>query len=219
VSVAAAATIVPKPRAEPPSPAAALAAPSPLKIHALDVEHYRFQGEDPGTFGSIRTSTRTIRVDDRLRVSVELSTPAHAYLIALNTDGTVEVCAPPRGTAPARSAEIGFAKKTYFPLTEGPGLQAFVVVASSRPLPPYEEWEGRDRIQRGWRRDAAVGVVGAWEYEDGKVKPASNILRGPLETRPEPEPLAPFREVCDELAALPGIEASRAIAFPVRPKD
>ena len=86
-------------------------------------------------------------------MTAELAAPAYCYLIAYPPDGTEELTFPepqqqnepppltdrPRYPSVSVGVEIG--------LNEGPGLHAFVLVARSKPLPPYAEWR-RQRAPR-----------------------------------------------------------------------
>jgi serine/threonine protein kinase len=198
-------------------PASVLA---PLKIDAFIVDHFRFRGNDRQELAAIGDSTEPFVEDDRVRVSAQLSAPAYAYLIALNPDGKDQLCRLPSDVKkpPSLLREIQLGESTYFRLTDGSGLQAFVVVASRKELPPYEKWEGRGVLRQCWRHVATDNIHGIWEFKDGKVNLISRASRGPLEKRPDVGP-APFQDVCDELKKLPDVEAIRAIAFPIRPKQ
>jgi serine/threonine protein kinase len=196
-------------------PASVLA---PLKIDAFDVDHFRIRGNDLEKLGAIGVSTEPIFENDRLSVSAQLDPPAYSYLIALNPDGKDQLCFPSdEKEPPTLSQEIQLGESTYFSLTDGSGLQAFVVVASRTELPPYEKWEGRDVLRQRWRHVATENVHGTWEFKDGKVEPISRTSRGPLEKRPDERP-APFQDICDKLKKLTDVEAIRAMAFPIWPK-
>jgi tRNA A-37 threonylcarbamoyl transferase component Bud32 len=227
VAIAAAALWVLRPGAEsvtsergtgPTSPSA-LSASSPLIVLAFLGEHYR-KGDGLGedTFGPIGYSGRTIREGDGVTVTGELDTPAYCYVIALTPDGKAQLYWPREPSdSPNLSAQIGN-KGWGFPLAEGAGLQAFVVLASREQLPPFKDWKGRDSIQQYWRDVAADDVHGVWEYRDGEFRRISNVTRGPLEKRKN-SGLSPLRDVCEYLKKLPEIHAIRAIAFTVKPKQ
>ncbi len=192
--------------------------PRPLPIDTFEVTHFRFRDDHEDAFGRIGWSTQPILENDRVHVSARLQAPAYGYLIALNPDGKDQLCRPSdHRERPPRSVEIGLEESTYFPLTDGSGLQVFVAIASHQPLPPYEEWTGRDILRQGWKDVKADAVSGVWEYKDGKLTLISSASRGALENRSEPASLRRFRAVCDDLAKLAGVDAIQAIAFPVRP--
>ncbi|HZW34902.1 MAG TPA: hypothetical protein VFF52_29535, partial [Isosphaeraceae bacterium] len=166
----------------------------------------------------IDLSQRPILEGELVSVSVQFEAPAYSYLIALNPNGKDQLYLPPGQSQPrSPSAEVRF-DDFGFPLTDGPGLQAFVVVASRQPLPPYETWPGTDGLRQRWKPVAADDLQGVWEYKDGQVRRLSSGARGPLAKRPGAESLAPLRDVCDYLRKLPDVETVQAIAFPVRPK-
>ena len=135
-------------------------------------------------------------------------------LIALNPDGKPQLCYPsdPK-VPPPRSAEvITFEDSTRgFALTDGTGLQAFVLVISSRRLPPYAEWS-QSLGDLPWKSTPSAAI---WRY-DG-VEFASDLRRGgprPLADLPEP-----FAASCRALKAVPGVAGIRALCFPVLPQE
>jgi hypothetical protein len=167
------------------------------RIVSFVVKHFR--GDNPPRLlGTIGDSSGPILFDDDVRVYAQLSAPAYCYLIALNPDGKVRLCYPLRASeAPPRSDRIDYPLgKLYFPLNDGTGLQAFVLLASRVPLPPFVLWQWRDELP--------------WET----VK--ADRRGEPREHSGEPRA---FEEVCEYVAKLPGVDAVNAIAFPVGPKD
>jgi hypothetical protein len=190
---------------------------APWKI-AFQSNHWG--GDPPQSFGCIGSSSRAIREGDELDLSARLDAPAYGYLIALNSDGTVQLLNPLKeGDPPSRSAEIGIDSSTSFAFTDGAGLQAFVVVASSKRLPPFAEWTGREGLHQRWGHVVTADLSLGWDFEDGKFKPFSRVSRGDLRRHPEREAPAPLRAVCEYLEKLPEVEAVRAIAFSVQPND
>ena len=189
--------------ARPADPARAVgrsSAVSPPRLQPLDVRP---------------SPAQPIHLDAEMQVSARLDAPAHGYLIALDPDGRVQLCHPGEGEPPPRSEEMRFRDGQSYVLTGRTGLQAFVVVASREPLPPYEAWPGSAGLRRLWKPcDAAQ----AWSYDGRRFEIISAAPRGELRDRSRSDVPAPFREVCEYLATLPGVEAIQAIAFPVRPK-
>jgi serine/threonine protein kinase len=209
------ATAAAAPGVEPP--ANPTPAPVPLKIEPLWVDHFRFQDDHHGErFDPIGSSREPILFNDELKVSTRLSAPAYFYLVALNPDGQVQICLPPKASdPPSPSRELRYPiGAQYFPLTDGSGLQVFVVLASRRRLPPYAQWEGSDGLRQRWKPVAADDVHGVWGYRDGEVTLICSVPRGEPRIRSGP-PL--FKEICEDLKDRPDVEAIEAIAFPVRP--
>jgi serine/threonine protein kinase len=194
---------------KPPSPTG-----HPPRIVSFVVDHSR--GDPPQPFGPIGLSTQPILLDDDVRVSARFDAPAYCYLIALNPDGEVQPCHPDGASVqPSPTWEIAYpsGELSYFPLTDAPGLQAFVLLASRTQLPPYAQWKGIDGLSRLWRHDTGDRV---WRYDGRRFEPISSLPRG--EPRKRSGPPSPFQEVCKYLAGLPEVETVQAIAFPVRPK-
>ncbi len=188
------------------------------------MSHYKDQGADraPEPVGLV--SERTLRADpprlkDLVRVRVTLSRPAYAYLIALNPDGKDQPCLPSGGRAPdGPRRELDFPEdpKDYFSLTDGAGVQAFVLVASDRPLPAYDAWKAQLPGGLAWSPPAVVGDA-LWTYDGPPTaEPAKRRgqVRGEIVRRQAvPEALT---TLCDRLRESPGVAAVRAVAFPVK---
>ena len=195
------------------------AAAVPLRVESFRVELHR---RDPaGPLGAIgETAFAGQFRNDDVRVKARLSAPGYSYLIALNPDGTVQLCLPASpAAAPSKTADIDFPPDPAvgFGLTDGVGLQAFVLVASRDPLPPFAEW----RRGVGELSCTAAGSGVVWRYdgrsfepEDGR--PASDLPRGDLRRLADVPP--PLDAACRALQARPGVEAIRALAFPVVPR-
>jgi predicted Ser/Thr protein kinase len=182
--------------------------PAP-QILSLQVVLHRVSPDDP--VGVIGFDAMAGRLGQNARVRVELKGPAYCFLIALNPDGSTQLCHPESPTiVPRATSAIDYPNdpKIGFGLTDGVGTQVFAVVASSRRLPSYAEWS---RAVGGLsRKSAPVDTV--WEFDGRRFD--RHIVRG------EPRPLAdlpqPLDSACRALRAGPGIEAIRAVAFAVQ---
>ena len=192
-------------------------ATGPLRIQAMQLEHYT--GKDhPKSVGEIGVeSYETHFDDDAVAIRVELSEPAFCYVIALNADGGLQLCYPAdeHETPPLDNvieAPVGpDGKAMLFGLTDGVGTQAFVVVASREALPPYAQWS-LELGELPWRHCETDGV---WTSDGGRLERVGG-QRGEL--RPAPRPM-PFRETVAALRDAPGIHSVLGIAFPVRPAE
>ena len=212
--------------APPPSAAADLAkdpAPDAGPIEAeMTVTHYKDQGpgrppEPVGVVSERTIRTAPPRLKDMVRIRVTLSRPAHGYLIALNTNGKDQLCRPVANRSPntpGRELEFPQDPKDYFGLTDGAGVQAFVLVASDRPLPAYDAWKSQVPGGLAWSPPASDDV---WTYDD---PPASDPARRRGQVRGDivrreaaPEGLV---TLCDRLRKSPGVSAVHAVAFPVK---
>src|SRR5262249_20283117 len=150
--------------------------------------------------------------EDNVRVKARLSAPAYCYLIALNPDGTVQLCPKAQTDTPPRPiSEIVFPTESegYHGLTDGTGLQAFVLVASRRPLPAFVNWPPRAELP--WKPVTAEGI---WRFDRGELTFLGDPKRGTERQPPSPVP-EPLAAVCQYLSHRPDVDAIRAIAFPV----
>jgi tRNA A-37 threonylcarbamoyl transferase component Bud32 len=189
----------------------------PLAIKDLRVLHYREKGSR--LLGDLQTSDGAVHVNDDVRVTAELSAPAYFYLIAFNPDGPelVQLCHPEgadgQGAADARpekAADVRYPRDQSVFILDAVGLQAFVLAASTKPLPPYAQW----RRQAGaipWK-GATEGGPWRW-YFDGRQFGRYPLERGRLE--PKAEAPAPLRTLCEFFKGRAQFDAVRAIAFPV----
>jgi hypothetical protein len=153
--------------------------------------------------------------NDDLRVRARLSAPGYFYLIALNPNGELQLCHPSKKTDPReRSEELVYPRgDEYFPLTDGEGLQAFLLLVSRAPLPAFDDWP--DRAGLPWQA-ARSGAAEVWRFDGRALEPVARPDRG--EPRPRSSAPRPFKEVCDYVARMPQIDAVEAIAFRVMPK-
>jgi hypothetical protein len=189
----------------------------------IAVMHYKELGDGRrvvphGTISETSLARDPPRLKDVVRVHVRLSRPAYSYLIALNPDGKAELCLPAGGiipNAPRRELDFPEDSRDYFGLTDGVGLQAFVVVASDRSLPAYESWKTQVPGGLAW---IPVDREGLWTYDSAAPSEAARFrgkLRGEIVRRElAPEVLV---SLCDRLRRSPGVTLVHAVAFPVKP--
>jgi hypothetical protein len=186
--------------------------PPPLRVERFQVELHRRSTKT--LIGPIGVNTFAGRFeDDDVRVRARLSEPGYCYLVALNPDGKVQPCYPEdRKTAPPQSSEVNFPADPAigFGLTDGVGLQAFVLIASTEPLPPLADWL-KEAGELPWAKTLTEGV---W-HSDG-VQFTTEVERGDLRRLADlPKPLeAACRALHSRLR--PGVDAIEVIAFPVK---
>jgi hypothetical protein len=196
-----------------PGPAA-----KPLEITRMHVTHYRADGDRVVLLGDLRTSQAAVRLNDKLEVAADVTAPAYYYLIAFNPRGseagTVQLCQPEgadglgaEAVRPERRTEVRY--PNYF-IPDAVGLQAFVVAASTKPLPSFKDW----RSKAGPLPWEGVKEGGAWRWHfDGREFIRFPQDRGKLEPKEGvPEPL---RKLCEFFKGRAEFEAVQAIAFPV----
>ena len=197
-------------------------APAALTLSSFAVRHYRPHTNKPSDdLGLIGHSNEAVRVGDDIRIGVELSEPAYAYLLALNTNGKVQLCLPEDDAQPpprTQHLELYPSKEDYFTLTEGSGVQAFVVLASRLRLPAYRDWH-LDVDALHWAHTEGTGV---WRYDGKQFAPEfSSSLGWASGTRGTKTRRVskPFDQACRYLRDRSRVEAIGAIAFPVLPSD
>ncbi len=153
-------------------------------IVRMRIGHYR--SDPPKSLGDIGVASFETQVEDDVKVRAELSGPAYCYLIAYNPDGKEQLCYPEAGNAPpapVKSFEYPSEPTKYFGLTkkEGTGPQAFVLLASAKPLPAYKEWR-KKAGRTPWDRDAAM-YEGVLRF-DGHGEPVQLVgTRGEVRER------------------------------------
>jgi hypothetical protein len=135
------------PRPEPNGPAAT----ERLRVVKIDVRHYGRNKEKENEvkyWGLIGDRSFAGRFGDQVTVEAKLSRPAYAYLIAFRPDGKCDLCFPEREDEPPPRTEQprypSEKRSVRYGLSDGTGLVVFAVVASDRPLPPYQAWKARN---------------------------------------------------------------------------
>jgi hypothetical protein len=183
---------------------------APVQVTKLEVRLFR--GEDATPLGLLGLASRAARFDDDVAVHAELNRPAYCYLVAFNPNGQEQLCFPQDAGVPPRPiTRLGYPPdSTYFPLTDGVGLQAFVLVASGAPLPAYQRW----RTAAGAAPWQAVQAEGVWRFDGQRLEPI-DPPRGPPRARQKP---APLQALCEFFKDRPQVEAVEILAFPVQPK-
>jgi tRNA A-37 threonylcarbamoyl transferase component Bud32 len=221
---------------------------APLAVVSLTVNHYR--GNPPLHLGEMGVRSRAARVKDDVKVRVDFGEPCFCYLIAFNPDGEETLCYPREPSEPpARLAELTYPAMalTYYGLTDGPGLQAFVVVASRQSLPAYHRWQKTLGLAP-WRRLPAEQAWGVWRSDGRRTELLAGPERGTEHTAglllaavgctgQDPQaglagvawtsgylamrdgPMQRLEEVSKFFRSAPAVDAVWGVAFPVRPTE
>jgi hypothetical protein len=190
----------------------------PLTVD-LKVWKVESEGFNNRVAGQLGRDVFRVRLNDAVRVEARLSEPAYAYFLAFNPaqeeDHRVQ-CFPEdhRGRAPDRLDRAG--PDETITLDDGVGLQAFAVVASRQPLPPFTQWR-RQHASLGWDRVRATSRV-LWLADgkdvDGLYGPGFNRA-----TEGQKGDKALVRKLAAGLRGLPGVEAVSVVGFAVDPAD
>jgi serine/threonine protein kinase len=200
-----------RPWAGRPSPAPVVPSTG-LRMVSLQVKHFR--GDPPAFLGDLGDTSFATRYDDDVRVEARLGEPGYCYLVAFNPDGKEQLCSPQADSPPPRSADLSYPEGAdrYFGLSDDVGLQAFVLVASRQPLPPYAGWRGGAAAP--WQRQVETDAV--WRFDGHAFELLAPQVRG-MERRRGGPPKA-LEELCAFFKDRSGADAVVALAFPVKPK-
>jgi hypothetical protein len=191
----------------------------PFAVTDFRVLQYRDGGK---TFvGDLRTSAAVVRLNDTVQIMAGLTRPAYYYLIALNPGGSeaavVQLCQPDDASGkgaedvrPSPRDEVHYPRDSHDFFVDAVGLQAFVLAASTRPLPPYGEWRARaGRIPWEGRKDAPPW---RWQF-DGHTFTRFPRERGRVEPREGvPDALQKLKDFFDN---QPEFDVVQIVAFPV----
>jgi serine/threonine protein kinase len=196
----------------------------PLEVKDVRVTHrYR---EDGKTFeADLWTSSVAVRLQDDVQILVGLTRPAYCYLIALNPqgshDGKEQLCQPDDkdGKAvatgrPERQTEVRYPRGTRGFEVDAVGLQAFVLAASTKPLPPYKEW----RANAGAIPWPGGKDGGKWRWHfDGRAFTRYPRERGRVVPRDEaPDLPESLRKLRDFFTNRSEFDLIQIVAFPVK---
>jgi len=169
---------------------------------------------------------RLILENDSVQIHATLSAPGYAYLIALHPNGDFQRyypdsddTPPPLASLIVSPAQTDDAKyQVTCPLTDGTGLQAFVLIVSDRPLPPYRDWIKGLGMALHWQPSGS-DAEGVWQF-DGRLFRRLDPLppMTPSDARRSSTTAPPtFANTCKFLAGRPEVKTIQAWAFPVRP--
>jgi len=132
------------------------------------------------------------RAGEYIRGTLELDRPAWTYVVALNPDGSTNLCYPGvDDVAPTAADRIEFPRtpddrRAVIGLTDGLGWQCFLLVLSSEPLGEFRSWHERHLADLALPHlplsNAAEAESGLWEYDGCELRPvpAASTERGPI---------------------------------------
>jgi hypothetical protein len=187
--------------------------PPAVKLRVL---HYERDQKEDVLIGAIGSESFEARYDDQVVLQVELSRPAHCFLIACNIDGKGQLLWPcderhrlhpgdpgrpppsvdrfqyPPPSRPGPDGKPGRVKRLALNDDQAGGLQVFVVVAARQPLPAYAEWAGRRGALPWERLPAAQGVWWSDGATQERLAPGGERVRGKVVEGERPPPLLPL---------------------------
>lgn len=191
-----------------------------LQILSLDVEHYAtVNGQRDPRPRLLGKDSFVTHSNDGVEVEARLSGPAYAFLIAFRPDGTDELCLPEKpDKEPPRTERLRFptTSENDYGLEEGTGLQAFAVVASSQPLPSFQQWWSSQGCP--WQKTEAPPDV-VWRSLDGTQTEGLIAVPSGLRATREVPGKAPVARLTNWLKERPRVEAVAVLGFAVMPKE
>ncbi|MBX3443693.1 MAG: protein kinase [Planctomyces sp.] len=120
---------------------------APLAVDEVVYQQFRrVEGGRIKPGGFLLRDPFRIRLGDGVRFRAKLTRPAYCFWLAFRTDGKLELCLPhkeDRLSPPPLTDELTYpepGRNVFYSLTDGIGLQAFVLVASETPLPAFDNW-------------------------------------------------------------------------------
>jgi serine/threonine protein kinase len=144
---------------------------------------------------------------DRVGIQIRFNKPVYASIIALDTNGEVQVCYE-QSDVKTPVSEIDWPKT--FGLTDGPGMQGFLVLSTEKPQPSYQEWQQKIRGSLPWRH-----CEGKWVWQaDSKGIRRLHVHRGDVLDLPKPPETV--QELYGFLRHCPDIHAFELLVFPVQ---
>jgi hypothetical protein len=126
----------PGPAAPLPAVPPAVAPADPLRVLAVEVEHFASRpGGAVEPLGPLGQRSFAATLGDRVRVRARLSRPGYAYVLACQADGWVDLCFPEsEAEPPPLTAEPAYPwadRGKFYGLREGAGMWVFAVLASA----------------------------------------------------------------------------------------
>jgi hypothetical protein len=208
----------------PPIPAAPVADAATTTLAPLQVQSFRvaliedtpekYVAHELGT-----DNTFAARFGDLVQVKAVLSEPAYFFLLAFNPDGKEQLCWPADSRQPPEPLDrltYPLEAGSFFPLKDGVGLQAFVLLASRQPLPAYDDWKAQRPVP-GWQTfPSKAGLV--WRGDGERLEPVTRV-GDPRSPVVKLEEVARLAELCKRLRHSHGIEALEVEAFSVLAAD
>lgn len=186
-----------------------------IAVEQFDILHHRFTQDDAVRLGVVGAHDEKVRLEDDLRARIRFNTPVHAFVYAINTDGSIQLCWPSSPQQPPSAAteiEVYPESDLYLHLAEGVGRQALIVVASENPLPAWDQW-----WEAGQQVTPLADAVGVWRFQQGRLQAQySGAPDVRAERRRGP---ADFRAHCMRLAADSEIDLIEGLTFSVHPKN
>lgn len=182
----------------------------------------RLPGGTFRTMGEIGRTLASVPAGGEVRISARLRSAAYVQLIEAHPDGTIRPLLddnpgkrPDQETISGRTSVVEFPRQDHYRLDETPGLQAFILLASRRPLPPVAGWQNAAAFKEAW--SPSPDQAGVWRNGAERIEPLpvddDEVPRGQLVAAAPEAVVRLVRSLRDVLG--PQVHVS-LLAFPVR---
>lgn len=127
------------------------------------------------TLGAIGNQIEDVPAAGLVRLDLTLNAACHVQLFTANSDGDIQLLAASAADRSAAEGDLGRVRALSFPrqgrwkLCDAEGLQAFVLIASRDPLPAFDAWRAKHRLDQLW--SGAADRVGVWKTQGGAILP------------------------------------------------
>jgi serine/threonine protein kinase len=189
----------------------------PLRIPIFRVNHYAVEDGLAQNRGQLGADSFGTRFGDQVSIHAELSASAYCYLLALNANGSIQLCSPEGTQALTAQRRLEFpAGGKAADLTDEPrgGVQAFALIASSKPLPEFETWRSK-LPELAWSRVPAT-QTGVWRWQGNAREELQPVGTQRINVS-ELAGLGTLTRTVEQLRKAPGVEAIAVVAFTVAP--
>ncbi|HEX7377244.1 MAG TPA: serine/threonine-protein kinase [Pirellulales bacterium] len=125
--------------------------------------------------GAIGNQIEDVPAAGLVRLDLALNAACHVQLFTANSDGDLQLLAASAADRSAAEGDLGRVRALSFPrqgrwkLCDAEGLQAFVLIASRDPLPAFDAWRAKQRLNQLW--SGAADRVGVWKTQAGAILP------------------------------------------------
>lgn len=193
-----------------------------ILVNSFEIRH-RKQGGDFPLIGKVGEISFRVKEGDAVTLDVQLSDPAFCFIIGFYPNGNEELIFPENeDTIPSLTKNPKYPihdPTNAIGMIDGTGLEAFFVVVSRNPLPPYREWR-KELGPPPWK-SMKVKTPQVWEYRaeglqvfDENNPKGNNRGKGAKVLGPD----VLIYDMVEWLKKASEIENIAGICFPVFPK-
>ena len=196
------------------SPAANAAEAAQVKTRfdiTVDVYREDVASESVFLLGTLGNDKFNVRENDYVTITARSSTPLYCHVMAANPDGTLQTLV----ASSNQVTELVFpaTKKELLQLSDGTGQQAYILIATTSPIPDWDVWQSMPPEESGWK--PSIPSQGVWFAQGAEIE---RILDSDVE-RGDIKPTSVSRPLQHTIAWIQRRTKGKVcgIAFPVKP--